>query len=414
MHGYGPGFVRYLTYRRVTTRHIRRACVTAGRGDAGRSTRAGFMNASRSLKEVAAAKTGECMRHNRAASSKNTNCEREPRSPRSGREVTAAAPLTLSVAICTRNRPDELVRALRSLTRQSLTDMEILVIDNAPSGGATHDAVSTDFPAVRYVVEPVAGLNVARNRALHEARGDVVAFLDDDAVADPHWGATVLSVFDENPNVGVCTGRVEPFSTRSPGERAFEANGGFSRGLQSIRLPGATNLRLHGVRAPLIAWAVSVGSGCNFAVRRDLALALGGFDDALDMGAFLPGGGDHDMLWRVLCAGHEALYEPTALALHEHRRELSATYEQIVGHQRALVAWLTKVVSQSRGGPFLSATCFLAWRVMKPSIRLIRRAVGRDPLPVPVLFSMWWACCRALRVYPLARRVAEERRREAA
>ncbi len=321
-----------------------------------------------------------------------------------------AAPL--SVAICTRDRPLLVARALRSLMRQSVEPSELFVIDIAPTDTATANLVRSRFPRVHYVVEPAGGLNAARNRALREATQPVVAFLDDDAIADPSWAATFLSVFDAEPGVGLCAGRVEAFSTRFPGERVFEANGGFSRGLRSIRLPETTPTRV-GLRAPLIARAASVACGCSFAIRRDLAVALSGFDTALDVGPRLPSGGDHDMLWRVLSAGHDVLYEPTALALHEHRRELEDSYEEIVGHQRALITWLTKVVGESRGPHLLSALSFLAWRLLKPSLRLLRRAVGRDPLPLRVLWSMWYTSGRTLAVYPHAKRTAARRRRDA-
>src|SRR5262249_51638139 len=156
---------------------------------------------------------------------------------------------------------------------------------------------------------PAQGLDFARNRALSCAHGDVVAFLDDDAVASENWASAMLRVFAQDPRVAICTGRVEALGVGSDGERAFEANGGLSRGEARIRLPADATRRLHGKAAPLIAWAVSVGSGCSYAVQRRVAIELGGFDEALDLGGALPGGGDHDLLWRALQAGYSVVYE---------------------------------------------------------------------------------------------------------
>ncbi|HYG65337.1 MAG TPA: glycosyltransferase [Thermoanaerobaculia bacterium] len=321
----------------------------------------------------------------------------------------------LSAAICTRNRPDLLRRALASLQSQSQPPEEILVVDNGPEdagehGGRTRSLVMDEFPAVRYLAEPVAGLDFARNRALHEARGQVVAFLDDDAVAGPEWAAALLRPFQEDPRVGAATGRVEALALETEAQRLFEANGGFSRGTGRVRLPHDARRPLHGRRAPLIAWAVSVGSGCSLAVRRETLLALGGFDEALDLGPALPGGGDHDALWRLLEAGFEVVYEPTAAAFHEHRRELPAAFDQIVGHQRALVAFLVKSLRRTGGRRRLDLLAFLAWRLGKPAVRLARRAAGRDPLPAPVLLRMLAGCWRGLWAYPEAQRVAAGRR----
>jgi len=318
--------------------------------------------------------------------------------------------LHLTVAVCTRGRTAMLARTLDSLRAQIPSVEEILVVDNAPPDEATRELIVERFPGVGYVREPVQGLDFARNRALASAGGDVVAFLDDDAVAAEDWAAALLAAFTSDPAVAVCTGRVEALGVGTEGERTFEANGGFSRGLGRIRLPADAGRPLHGRPAPLIAWAVSVGSGCSYAVRREVALALGGFDEALDLGVVLPGGGDHDLLWRALEAGYSVVYEPAAVARHEHRPSAAGAHDQIVGHQRALLAFLAKhLVAGGRARGRIAG--YVAWRLVKPGIRLLRRALGRDPLPAAVLASMWWNCWAGLVAYPAARRVARSRRR---
>ena len=64
------------------------------------------------------------------------------------------------------------------------------------------------------------------------------------------------------------------------------------------------------------------------AVRRELVRELGGFDDALDTGAPLPGGGDLDMFYRTIRAGHALVYEPSALVFHRHRRKMNELRRQ--------------------------------------------------------------------------------------
>ncbi len=87
--------------------------------------------------------------------------------------VTSAADLT--VAICTRNRPRLLRRALQSVSAQTEPPGEILVVDNGPADTVTRTLVQDEFPGVRYVPEPVAVLGAARHRARRSASLEVRA-----------------------------------------------------------------------------------------------------------------------------------------------------------------------------------------------------------------------------------------------
>jgi hypothetical protein len=78
------------------------------------------------------------------------------------------------------------------------------------------------------------------------------------------------------------------------------------------------------------------------AVRRDVAVALGGFDEALDTGPPLPGGGDLDMLTRVLRAGHVLVYDPAVVVFHEHRRTMSELRRQYRSWGESYLAFLSK------------------------------------------------------------------------
>jgi len=311
---------------------------------------------------------------------------------------------SIAAVICTRNRPHQLTRALASLLAQSRPLDEILVVDNGPADASTRQAVAA-LPGVRYCAEPVLGLNFARNRALRELRTDVIAFLDDDAVADRRWAERFADTFARHPQVGICTGRVEPLALDTDAQRLFEANGGFSRGQDPIHLSVHARRRLRGWPTPLIAWAVSVGNGASFALRREAAQSIGGFDEALDLGRVLPGGGDLDLFWRALQAGYRVLYEPAALAWHEHRRDLESVGRQLAGHQRAVIAFLVKSVGTARGPVRASVAVFLLWRLIKPGTRLLARAFHRDPLPAGILWRMWQEAWQGMTAYVAPRAV---------
>lgn len=320
-----------------------------------------------------------------------------------GLQQLPAAP-RVTAALCTRDRPRQLRRALQSLAQQTHAPEEILVVDSHPTSTLSHDMVVNEYPGVRYVLEEAPGIGQARDRALREARHEIVAFLDDDAVAEPDWTEAIRTAMSGADRPAACTGRVEALLLETRAQRLFEANGGFDRGGNRIVLPSAATVGA--VRTPLIAWAVSIGSGCSMALDRAAAIASGGFDSAFGAEPELPGGEDLDLLWRLIDAGHVVAYEPAVRARHEHRADMGELAAQLANHQRSLLAMLCKAAmsctARRRSGTWL----FLGWRLVKPGQRLLRRMVGRDPLPAGILLRMWRNAIAGPFAYWRARRTA--------
>lgn len=119
-----------------------------------------------------------------------------------------------TVAICTHNRAEDVREALLSLLRQNFTDaFEVIVVDNRSTDN-TKQVVQevnkmTSIPII-YVYEERLGLSVARNRAIREAKGEYVLFLDDDAMASKEWISGIVSLFETDPRIGCVGGRIEP------------------------------------------------------------------------------------------------------------------------------------------------------------------------------------------------------------
>lgn len=114
--------------------------------------------------------------------------------------------LRLSVVIVTLGRPDELRICLDHLARQVCPVDEIIVVDADPR--RTAEAVVTANPTVHYVhfENGVGKMTEARNIGLRESRGDVVAYLDDDANATSRWSDRLYRIFNEQPGVGALGG----------------------------------------------------------------------------------------------------------------------------------------------------------------------------------------------------------------
>jgi succinoglycan biosynthesis protein ExoM len=107
----------------------------------------------------------------------------------------------ISIIVPTQRRPLGLATAMASVVAQrgvDAADLELVVVDNdaKPCAKAAVEALQAPFPVI-YVHEPVAGVANARNAAVAAARGEFIAFLDDDEEAPPHWLAALLAVQTE-------------------------------------------------------------------------------------------------------------------------------------------------------------------------------------------------------------------------
>ncbi len=132
------------------------------------------------------------------------------RSEPSGPPVTdapATAPATLSVLVCTVDRPDILRRCLASIADGDVQPNEVLVSDDSRDG-AEVAAVCAAFPWVRYLRGPRRGLCANRNAVIRAATGDFVSLLDDDAVVSADFIARARAVIATLPPRTLVTGTV--------------------------------------------------------------------------------------------------------------------------------------------------------------------------------------------------------------
>lgn len=247
---------------------------------------------------------------------------------------------SLSVAICTKDRARRLSRLLRSLEAvrngSPFGQVEIVVVDNASTDSATREAVEA-FSDLRYVFEAKAGLDFARNAALHAATGTLIAYLDDDVVVDRNWLMGLAKACGDNPGAGGFTGLVLPYRLDTEAQIYFERRGGFGRGFYRNEFRSSRfDNPLHPVGSGVL------GAGCNMAFERALLIELGGFDEALDTGAPLPGGGDLDIFYRVLRSGRTMVYEPQFAVYHEHRETIAQLRRQYWSWGLGMMAFLVK------------------------------------------------------------------------
>jgi glucosyl-dolichyl phosphate glucuronosyltransferase len=234
----------------------------------------------------------------------------EPRQGHKAGFETGRFGLRISCVICTHNRASRLTATVKSLAAQNLpaSDFEVLIVDNgsADETRAVSTRLAEGLPNVRYIFEPRLGVNHARNRGTREAASDVVAFIDDDARADPGWLAALAEAFDGLTSTESCVGgKVLPDWER-PRPRWL---GEELLSLLSVVDYGDSPRECHFPDEFLV--------GCNFAFPKSLLIETGGFHSRLGRrGTNLMSNDDIEMMARVTSRGGVIFYEPRAVVHH--------------------------------------------------------------------------------------------------
>ena len=181
----------------------------------------------------------------------------------------------LSVIICTYNRQKYIYNCLRSIANNALetTQYEIVLINNNSTDNteAECNRFCTDYPQVRfnYFVETNQGLSYARNRGIAEAKGEVLVYVDDDAVVNKDYLLTVARFFAATPDAMAAGGAIYPvYETEEP-----EWMSVYTKALiTAYKDEGSKIVRLRGSKFP---------SGGNAAYRREVFDRVGLFDTEL-------------------------------------------------------------------------------------------------------------------------------------
>jgi GT2 family glycosyltransferase len=253
-------------------------------------------------------------------------------------------PPAVSVVVATRDRPELLARCLNALANQSHPNFEVLVVDNAPTTDATSALFCRDYwtdERFDYMLEELPGVSKAKNLGAAQARFDLLAFTDDDAVPDPGWLSALTRAFAA-PQVSCVTGLTLPSNLDTRAEQIFEDHVGFP----STFVPRLFDLGENRPPEPLFPYTTGqLGAGVNMALRTAVFRSLGGFDCALGTGTESRGGEDLALLLDLLQSGHQLAYQPAAIVRHRHRSDMVALRDQVFGYGVGLGAYLARSIA---------------------------------------------------------------------
>ena len=214
----------------------------------------------------------------------------------------------IAAIICTHNREQYLGDSLDSLLAQDYDDFEVLVVDNA-SSDRTQEIVKARLPnpRLRYVFEETLGLSAARNRGAKETKAEILAYLDDDAIASPQWLQVLVTAYEDNSQLAIAGGKVTliyPDNLSPPHWISPELSGNlgfYDLGNEPIYIntPGLTP------------------RGLNYSIRRNFLEEIGGFDLNLGrVGKKLLSNEELYMTELALAKGWQVAYLPDALVAH--------------------------------------------------------------------------------------------------
>jgi len=229
----------------------------------------------------------------------------------SGPSWACARPMVSgTVIVCTHNRVALLGRTVRHALAEAVTcDADVLVVDNASTDATPGELAALEReagPRLYCLREPRLGLSAARNRGLAEARGEVVVFLDDDAVPRPGWLAALLAPYS-TPEVACVGGRIMPHFAGIPPSwirpELYPSLGVYDLGDEPRRI---SNGRIE--QYPF---------GGNISFRMALVRALKGFSTQMGLrGRSGLQQEETDLCYRIERAGGEVHYVPSAVVDH--------------------------------------------------------------------------------------------------
>lgn len=209
--------------------------------------------------------------------------------------------MTISVLIATKNRPKNLSVCIEWLLKSTFTNFEIIVIDQSNSMLSKIAIDTFSDERIRYIKSTSKGKSAALNKGLSLARGEIIAFTDDDCIVTSSWLTSIYSCFKNNPHIDGVFGSTYPYTpTRSKGK---------------VCPSTFTQKNTHIVTKP--QYHVSeIGFGNNMAIKKTTLLSIGGFREWIGPSTLAPASEDAEIELRILTRGGTLVYEPKIRLFH--------------------------------------------------------------------------------------------------
>jgi len=279
----------------------------------------------------------------------------------------------LSVAVCSKNRPPELVESCLSHIQRSAcasgTAVEIIVVDGNQAPALQQVACKV---GARYVRETRSGMGIARNAGIFAATSRIIAFTDDDCEVDSSWAGKIIEKFAEDEELIVVGG----LDLTPKGSSFFQKSIGLLDDLRGVPKGG-----------PGLARRIL---NCNVAYVKKVLVDCGGYDETFEICE------DQEIHLRLFKMGYKFFFNPDLVVYHERRSSLSEFWRQFFWYGY----WSSKVFQKhpqvfARTTGILPPTAIAAFLL---SVALALSAYFYTPLALTILAMLAYEVLWSLKI----------------
>jgi glycosyltransferase involved in cell wall biosynthesis len=296
----------------------------------------------------------------------------------------------ISIILCTNGLRSTLLRSVELLVAQDCRRFEIILVLNGPPDEAFPRAVA-HLP-VRLLNEPCRGVCNARNHAIPQAKGEILAFVDDDVLTDPRWLHELVKGF-EDPAVACVTGRVIPAG------RLYLASERADRYYSSERALSLWSLDASDPNWYQYILGEPVGFGCNMAFRKNFLQNYSLFPRDLGAGSLIGGGDEFYMFVQVLKRGFRIRHIPSAAVTHLFEADVEKQRVRDAQLFAGSVAFALKLFTEEKTLRWATIKWVLSGFKRRARHILAQKAISSEPQELLSPREKLRAYLRGLRVY---------------
>ncbi len=214
----------------------------------------------------------------------------------------------ISVIICSYNGGATIRDTLEGIQKIDYPNYEVIVVNDGSKDSLPE--IVQEYP-VKLITTANRGLSSARNTGMYNAKGEILAYIDDDAYPDPQWLRYLAYAYSVSDHGCIGGPNIAPFDDGFIATCVANAPGG----------------PVHVLVSDEVAEHVP---GCNMSFKKEALMKIGGFDPV-----YRTAGDDVDVCWRIQESGRTIGFHPSALVWHHRRNSFKAYWNQQKGYGKA-------------------------------------------------------------------------------